>query len=301
MTPPFVFSPRYEVDIGPHVFPTSKYRLLRERLLERGIARPEDFAEPTMPARADLLRAHTREYLDDLEHLRPTWRTAYSELPLTREIVEGFTLAAGGTLMAARLALEAGAALHLGGGLHHAFAERAEGFCYVNDVAVAALTLIDEGRIERAAVIDCDVHQGNGTASIFGYDPSVFTFSIHQEWNYPVKERSDLDIGLEDGVGDADYLAILEREVPPILDRERPEIVFYLAGADPYEHDQLGGLALTRAGLEERDRLVLARCRERGIPVAVLLAGGYAVRLDDTISIHEATALEVLRVLGRLP
>ncbi len=301
MTPPFVASARYEVDIGPHVFPTAKYRLVRERLLARGLARPEDFAEPPMPSEVDLRRAHAAEYLDDLRHLRPTWRTIYSELPLTRAIVEGFTLAAGGTLLAARNALESGAALHLGGGLHHAFADRAEGFCYVNDVAVAAHALLAEGRAARAAVIDCDVHQGNGTARIFAEDATVFTFSIHQEWNYPVKEQSDLDIGLEDGVGDAEYLAHLDREVPRILDRERPNVVFYLAGADPYVEDQLGGLALTKAGLRERDRRVLAWCRERGIPVAVTLAGGYAARLDDTVAIHEATAEEVLRALRRLP
>src|SRR5262245_2459629 len=290
MTTPFVHSARYEVDIGVHVFPTEKYRLLRERLLARGLATAADFAEPQMPSWQDLLRVHTPEYLDDLFNMRSTWRTSFSELPLTKEIVEAFTLAAGGTTLAARSAIEAGAALHLGGGLHHAFAEHAEGFCYVNDVAVAARLLLEEERVGKIAVIDCDVHQGNGTARIFEDDPSVFTFSIHQENNYPLKERSDRDVGLENGVGDAEYLAILAREVPAIFDGERPDFVFYLAGADPFEQDQLGGLSLTKAGLRERDRAVIAWCRERAIPVATVLAGGYAVRLADTITIHEATA-----------
>lgn len=300
MAAPFVYSPRYEVDIGPHVFPTVKYRLVRERLLVRGLAGAGDFEEPAMPAEEDLLRAHDREYLEDLKSLRATRRTAYSELPLARAIVEAFTLAAGGTLLAARNALESGAALHLGGGLHHAFRDHAEGFCYVNDVAVAAAALLAGGRVARVAVIDLDVHQGNGTARIFAGDPAVFTFSVHQENNYPVKERSDRDVGLDDGVGDDEYLEVLEREVPPILERHRPEIVFYLAGADPYAEDQLGGLALTKEGLRERDRRVLAWCRGRGIPVCGALAGGYAWRLGDTVAIHEATAEEFLRGLGRL-
>jgi len=300
VTPPFVHSLRYEVDIGPHVFPVAKYRLVRERLIARGLASAADFAEPEMPSTEELTRVHEPAYLEDLRRLRVTARTASSELPLTREIVEAFTLAAGGTLLAARRALETGAALHIGGGLHHAFRDRAEGFCYVNDVAVAARALLAEGRIERAAVIDLDVHQGNGTARIFAEEPAVFTFSVHQENNYPVKERSDRDVGLDDGAGDDEYLAVLEREVPPILDRHRPEIAFYLAGADPYERDQLGGLALTLAGLRERDRRILAWCRERGVPVCVVLAGGYAQLESDTVAIHAATAEEVLRQLGRM-
>lgn len=299
MTAPFVYSDRYEVDIGPHVFPTVKYRLARERLIASGRARPGDFAEPSMPSDADLRRAHAAEYLEDMRLLRSTWRTIYSELPITREIVDASALAAGGTILAARGALEVGASLHIGGGHHHAFADHAEGFCYVNDVAVAALALLAEGRIARAAVIDLDVHQGNGTAKIFEEDPNVFTFSVHQEWNYPIKERSCRDVGLEDGVGDEKYLGVLDREVPPILDAHRPDLVFYLAGADPYREDQLGGLALTRDGLRERDRRVIAWARERGIPVTVALAGGYAARLDDTVAIHVATAEEVLRALGR--
>jgi acetoin utilization deacetylase AcuC-like enzyme len=299
--PPFVHSRGYEVDIGPHVFPIAKYRLVRERLIARGLATDADFAEPRMPSREELLRVHEAAYLEDLFGLRATWRTASSELPLSRAIADAFTLAAGGTLLAARHAIEAGAALHIGGGLHHAFADHAEGFCYVNDVAVAARALLAEGCVARAAVIDCDVHQGNGTARIFAEDPAVFTFSIHQENNYPVKERSDRDVGLEDGVGDDEYLARLEREVPQILERHRPDVVFYLAGADPFAQDQLGGLELSMDGLRERDRRVLAWCRGRGIAVCVALAGGYAQFERDTVAIHAATAEETLRALGRLP
>lgn len=299
-TPAFVYSPRYEVDIGPHVFPVVKYRLIHERLIESGVADESDFVEPDMPSREELLRVHTPAYLEDLRQLRATARTIASELPLTEPIVAGFTLAAGGTLLAARIALRGGASLHIGGGLHHAFADRAEGFCYINDVAVAARALLAEGAIERAAVVDCDLHQGNGTAHIFAEEPAVRTFSMHQEANYPIKQRSDRDVGLADGVGDKEYLAILEREVPSILDSHRPDLVFYLAGADPYKEDLLGGLAMSRDGLRERDRRVIGWCRERAIPVAALLAGGYARRVSDTVAIHAATAEEILRALGRL-
>jgi acetoin utilization deacetylase AcuC-like enzyme len=305
MTPvhpsPFVHSLRYEVDIGPHVFPVVKYRLVRESLIEAGLATEEDFAEPSMPSREDLLRVHTPAYLDDLDHLRPTHRTMYSELPLTRAIVDAFTLAAGGSILAGRLALSSGACLHLGGGLHHAFADHAEGFCYVNDVAVAIRVLQAEGSIERAAVIDLDVHQGNGTAHIFGEDPSVFTYSVHQEHNYPPKRQSDRDVGLENGADDAEYLAILNRDVPHILDTHRPQLVFYLAGADPYCEDSLAGLSLTKVGLRARDRRVITWCRESGIPIAGALAGGYARLVTDTVAIHRATAEEFLRALGRAP
>ncbi len=300
MTAPFVHSARYEVDIGAHVFPVVKYRLIRENLIESGLATAADFAEPDMPSREDLVRVHTTAYLDDLAMLRRTHRTLSSELPLSREIVEGFTLAAGGSMLAARNAIASGACLHLGGGLHHAFADHAEGFCYVNDVAVAIRVLQAEGAIARAAVIDCDLHQGNGTARIFAESPEVFTYSIHQENNYPVKERSDRDVGLDDGVGDEGYLAILDRDVPKILDAHKPDLVFYLAGADPFVEDTLGGLALSRNGLRERDRRVIAWCRERGLPIAGALAGGYARFVKDTIAIHGATAEEFLRALGRL-
>lgn len=293
-----VHAPAYECDIGPHVFPTVKFRLVRERLVAEGRVRNEDI-EPARPApREDLLGVHSPGYLEDLEHLRWTPRTLASELPLTREIVDAYVLAAGGTTQAARAALDRGFAVNLGGGFHHAFADRAEGFCYVNDLAVAARALQHEGRITRAAIVDVDVHQGNGTARIFAGDPSVFTLSIHQESNYPMpKERSDLDVGLADGAGDDEYLTSLEHALEPVW-AFAPDLVLLQAGADPYRDDQLGGLALTLEGLERRDRLVLEGCAARGIPAAATFGGGYARRLEDTVEIHAATCRIALRLAG---
>jgi acetoin utilization deacetylase AcuC-like enzyme len=190
--------------------------------------------------------------------------------------------------------------MHLGGGLHHAMPDHAEGFCYVNDVAVALRGLLTEGHIRRAAVIDTDVHQGNGTARIFQGDPSVYTFSIHQENNYPIKETSDWDIGLDDGIGDDAYLEILAAAVPRILDRAQPDLVAMVAGADPYYDDLLGGLSLSLDGLARRDRLVVDTCARHGVPVVGMLAGGYARRLEDTVAIHAATARAVLAWDGRV-
>ncbi len=285
-----VHSPAYACDIGPHVFPVVKYGRVRARLLREGAIEEADVRAPEPPPRETLRLVHTDAYLDDLERLVPSTRTAWSELPLTTEIVAAYELAAAGTLLAAREALAGAAAVHLGGGFHHAFADRAEGFCYVNDLAVAIRALQREGAIRRAAVVDLDVHQGNGTAAIFAGDPAVFTLSLHQQNNYPaVKPPSDLDVGLPDGTGDAEYLALLD----PALERvwaSAPELVLYQAGADPYAHDQLGGLALTVGGLEERDRRVLAGCASRGIPAVVTLGGGYARHVDDTVEIHTRTA-----------
>jgi acetoin utilization deacetylase AcuC-like enzyme len=201
----------------------------------------------------------------------------------------------GGTIAAATAALEDGAAAHLGGGLHHAFANHGEGFCPLNDVAVAIRVLQRERDLRRAAVVDCDVHHGNGTSMIFERDPDVFTFSIHQQLNYPFfKPRSDLDVGLEDGAGDERYLAALAAALPRVLEG-RPEIVVYLAGADPFAGDRLGGLTLTRAGLLARDRLVIDAAREAGIPLATVLAGGYAANVADTVDIHVATIETMIR------
>lgn len=297
-----VYSPAYETDIGPHVFPTEKYRGVYESLREEGLS---EILEPASPSREELLRVHAAEYLDDLEGLRWTPRTWRSELPISAEIVRWFELSCGGSTRAARRALESGWAAHLGGGFHHAFADHAEGFCYLNDLAVAARTLQAEEGVPRVAVIDVDVHQGNGTAAIFADDPSVFTFSIHQEDNYPVKERSDRDIGLlsfdrsragSPYVTDDLYMRILEPAIEEILDEFRPALVLYQAGADPYEQDRLGGFRLSRQGLGRRDAVVLGGCRERGIPVAITLGGGYAEDVVDTIAIHA----ETVRVASRL-
>lgn len=291
-----ITSSAYEADIGAHVFPTEKFRGVLDRLTAEDSL--SGALEPHEPTREDLLRVHTPEYLDDLDHCRWTERTAYSELPISPEIVRWFRLSCGGTILAARQALDLGWAAHLGGGFHHAFPARAEGFCYLNDLAVAARAVQAEGRVERVAVIDVDVHQGNGTAAIFQGDDTVFTFSIHQEDNYPVKERSDRDIGIvswdpsregSPSVTDDLYLGLLEPAIVEILDSFRPQLVLYQGGADPYEEDQLGGLRLTLEGLRRRDEAVAQACHARGVPFAITLGGGYALDIDDTIAIHTET------------
>ena len=279
----------YWCDIGAHVFPTAKFARVRDRLVAEEAVAEAQIIEPEPASREQLLLVHTAEYLDDLARLRWTPRTMWSELPISEEIVRAYVLAAGGTLRAAREALAGGVGVNIGGGFHHAFADRAEGFCYINDLAVAIRVLQKEGRIRRAAVVDCDVHQGNGTARLFAGDPEVFTCSIHQEDNYPVpKERSDLDIGLPNRIGDAEYLVRLAEGLERVWD-SRPELVLYQAGADPYVDDLLGGLSLSLEGLEQRDRLVLEGCSERGISAVVTLGGGYARRLEDTVQIHFQT------------
>lgn len=300
-----VYSPRAWADIGPHVFPMEKYEGVYRRLtVEDGLS---GALRPELSPREDLLRVHSAAYLDDLAGERHTWRTAASELPLSAEIAEFFQLACGGTTLAGRVALERGWSVHIGGGFHHAFEERAEGFCYLNDLAVAARAVQATDQAERIAVIDLDVHQGNGTAAIFRGDPDVYTFSIHQEDNYPVKERSDRDIGLvsydrsREGspwVDDELYLTTLDLALTEILDESRPDLVLYQAGADPYEGDQLGGFRVTRDGLRRRDEAVFRACLERRIPVATTFGGGYAVDVADTIAIHLETVRAARRVLG---
>ena len=217
-------------------------------------------------------------------------------------MVEGFRLMTGGTIMAARTAIsEKGngswsPVFHVGGGFHHAFANHGEGFCLFNDVAIAVRLLLQAGAIERAAIVDLDVHHGNGTAFIFASEPRVFTFSMHQEYNYPAfKPKGSLDVGLPDGATDPLYLDRLASSLDQVF-AARPELVLYLAGADPFVGDQLGGLALTKGGLRERDRMVLSACRAHGTPIVVVLAGGYARDVEDTVDIHVATFEEVLRV-----
>ncbi|HEY3215182.1 MAG TPA: histone deacetylase [Candidatus Eisenbacteria bacterium] len=295
MSAAVVHSPEYECDIGLHVFPTEKFALVRRSLVQSGVVDDAAIACPVPAPREDLLLVHTEEYLSDLDHLRWTPRTACSELPLTAEIVRAYVLAAGGTTLAGREALARGVGVNLGGGFHHAFAELASGFCYINDLAVAIRVLQRDGGIGRAAVVDCDLHQGNGTAHLFRHDDRVFTFSIHQEHLYPVKERSDLDIGLENATCDEEF----NRRLAEGLERvwaHRPELVLYQAGADPFEDDQLGSLRLTFAGLETRDRLVLEGCAERDIPVVVTLGGGYARRVSDTVRIHTTTCQIAIRL-----
>jgi len=295
-----IYSPDYEVDIGPHVFPTDKYRLARDLLIRDGAATPADFVEPQPASRADLKTVHTKALLDDLESRRWTEATRQSELPLTSEIVRAYLLAAGGTTLAARMALEGRQPMvpHLGGGFHHAFAGHAEGFCYINDIAVAIRVMQRDGLIRRALVVDADLHQGNGTAHIFADDPDVFTMSIHQENNYPAKQHSDLDIGLEDFAGDETYLRELGAVYPAIADRHQPQLLVYVAGADPYEHDQLGTLKITLDGLRRRDELVLGGAAMLGIPTVVVMAGGYACDKADTARIHAETVKAAMRLGG---
>ena len=312
-----VYSARYRIDIGPHVFPTDKYQRVHARLLETGVILPGDVVEPGPASWEALALVHTAEYLERLRDgaMSPE-DVAQLELPWSREMVEGFRVMTGGTIQAAlitcrldddrtqrpqstqsgqRSAGSAGFAFnvvcHVGGGLHHAFPSHGEGFCPFNDVAVAVRVLQARG-VERLAIVDLDVHHGNGTAFIFESDPRVFTFSMHQQHNYPLwKPRGSLDVGLPDGAGDARFLGELGRALPVVM-AHRPQCVFFLAGADPYEDDQLGGLRLTKEGLQERDRAVIDAVRGAGVPLVVVLAGGYARRVDDTVAIHAATIAE---------
>lgn len=279
-------------DIGPHVFPIEKYLIL-ERLLREELKVPaEHFHRPEPVTYEDLERVHTPGYLRDLEAAKKTWATLQSELPVTPEVIGGFRRMVGGSITAARLALQHGMGFHIGGGFHHAFPDHAEGFCYLHDVAIALERLRADVGVERALFVDTDVHQGNGTAVIYAQDHATFTYSIHQENNYPVKQRSDLDRGLDDGIPDIAYLRALEQDLDTIDRRftEKPDLLCYVAGVDPYRDDQLGGLALTAEGLAQRDALVLRRYRERGVPVAVFLAGGYAPTPEVTAGLHLGTA-----------
>jgi acetoin utilization deacetylase AcuC-like enzyme len=316
-----VYSARYRIDIGLHVFPTEKYQRVHARLVETGVIRPADIVEPQPATWDELALVHTEEYLAKMREGRLSREDVEQlELPWSAEMVDGFRLMAGGTIQAALIACgpndvrtqrpsgahspttlagSAGFAFkvvcHIGGGLHHAFPNHGEGFCPFNDVAVAARVLQSRG-LERIAIVDLDVHHGNGTAFVFESDPRVFTCSMHQQHNYPMwKPNGSLDIGLADGTDDATFLRELARALPAVM-AHRPQCVFYLAGADPYEDDQLGGLRLTREGLRQRDRLVVDAVGRDGVPLVVTLAGGYARHVEDTVAIHAATIEEALRV-----
>jgi acetoin utilization deacetylase AcuC-like enzyme len=295
---PIVFHEGYEVDIGPHVFPTAKYRLVRDHLARDGVFEIEGLFRPEPVADEELRRVHTERWVEKLSSGRLDLRDELLlELPYTPELRDAAWLSCGGAILTARLALEKGIGAHIGGGYHHAFPDHGEGFCPLNDVSVAIRSLQARGEIESALVVDLDVHHGNGTAAIFADDPSVFTFSMHQENNYPLpKPRGDLDIGLDDGTEDGEYLSALADHLASIFGRTRPDLAYYLAGADPYREDQLGGLALTRSGLRKRDELVLGELAKRAVPVAVCLAGGYARDTRDTVSIHCATVEVALKV-----
>jgi len=281
-----------------HRFPMAKYRLLRERLVSEGILREEDLSVPGAIEWDALRLVHDPAYVEQIASgTLPADAQRRIGFPWSPTMVERSRRSVGATLAAAREALTAKVAANLAGGTHHAFRDRGEGYCVFNDVAVAAAVLLREGAIARAAVVDCDVHQGNGTAAIFRDEPAVFTFSMHGARNFPFrKEVGDLDVTFEDGAGDEEYLAALAAHLPRVLDAHRPDLVFYLAGADPYEGDRLGRLKLTIAGLQARDRLVFDACRTRRLPVAVAMSGGYAPQVDAIVSIHVNTIAEAVRM-----
>jgi acetoin utilization deacetylase AcuC-like enzyme len=274
-----------------HRFPMAKYSRLRQRLLEKGIVSDDDLYEAPLAALDDLRLAHTADYVEAvMAGTVPREIQRRIGFPWSPQMVERARRSVGATIAASRQALVDGCSANLAGGTHHAFADRGEGYCVFNDVAVAARVLQRGGEARRVAVIDCDVHQGNGTASIFRDDRSVFTLSLHGAKNFPFrKDVSDLDIELEDGTGDAVYLESLERAVEFVLATHHPDVVFYLAGADPYEGDRLGRLALTIDGLRARDELVLTRCHRDGLPLVITMSGGYAPDVDAIVRIHSNT------------
>lgn len=320
-----IYNEGYFLPIGQHVFPAEKYRRVHDRLLETKNAEPSDFLTPEAASDDDIRLVHTPEYVRKLKTgtLSPH-EEMQLEVPYSAELVQAFWLAAGGSILAAGRALEDGAAFNIGGGFHHAFPDHGEGFCMIHDVAVAIRRMQRDGKIHRAMTVDCDVHHGNGTAAIFAANrqasaplPStsapalgggrgraahagdVFTISLHQHNNYPqVKPPSSIDVDLPDGIGDDDYVAWLDNALSSGLRQFEPELICYIAGADPYEEDQLGGLKLTLEGLKRRDQLVFRVARARRIPVMVSYAGGYARRVEDTVTIHCNTVLAAREVFA---
>jgi acetoin utilization deacetylase AcuC-like enzyme len=303
-----IYSDDYYLPIGAHVFPAEKYRRIHDRLIETNVAEANDFLTPQPASEEDILLVHTHDYVRKLKTGTLSPREELQlEVPFSPELVRAFWLAAGGSILAAQCALKDKLAINLGGGFHHAFPDHGEGFCMINDVAVAIRAMQRDKKIERAMTVDCDVHQGNGTAAIFaGSRPvadvlpsksagtvqpkssaDVFTISLHQQNNYPaLKPPSSIDVDLPDGTGDDDYLAWLDNALSSGLRQFSPDLICYIAGADPYCKDQLGGLALTMEGLKKRDELVFKIARAKNIPVMVTYAGGYARHVEDTVNIH---------------
>jgi acetoin utilization deacetylase AcuC-like enzyme len=322
-----IYSDAYYLPIGAHVFPAEKYRRVRDQLLQNGVAEAGDFLEPPPATDQDILLVHTPEYVHKLRTgtLSPREQMEL-EVPFSPELVQAFWLAAGGSILAAQQALTDRVSVNIGGGFHHAFPDHGEGFCMIHDVAVAIRRLQHDGTIRTAMTVDCDVHQGNGTAAIFagtrapgdplpsasGSPPAmagvghknahasdVFTISLHQHNNYPaVKPPSSIDVDLPDGVEDADYLAWLDNALSSGLRQFEPDLLCYVAGADPYRDDQLGGLSLTIDGLKKRDELVFRVARARDIPVMVTYAGGYARNVEDTVTIHTNTVIAAQEVFA---
>jgi acetoin utilization deacetylase AcuC-like enzyme len=325
-----VYSDAYYLPIGDHVFPAEKYRRVHDRLISNTIAEAKDFLEPQPATDLDILLVHTPEYVQKLKTGTLSPREEMEmEIPYSRDLVDAFWLAAGGSILAGRQCLIDRVCFSIGGGFHHAFPDHGEGFCMIHDVAVAIRRLQRDDKIRTAMIVDCDVHQGNGTAAIFAGTrieslplPSVsssrrneksgaqtkmhgaqrgdvFTISLHQHNNYPLwKPPSSIDVDLPDGVGDDDYLAWLDNALSSGLRQFDPDLLCYVAGADPYREDQLGGLDLTIEGLKKRDELVFRVAQARGIPVMVTYAGGYARNLEDTVTIHSNTVVAANEVFG---
>ncbi len=328
-----VYSDAYYLPIGQHVFPAQKYRLIYQRLISTGLAVQIDFLEPKPAADKDILLVHTSEYVYRLQYgMLSAAEELQMEIPYSEELVDTFWLAAGGSILAANKALEDRIAVNVGGGFHHAFPNHGEGFCMIHDVAVAIRRLQKDGKIKKAMTLDCDVHQGNGTAAIFGnrqtvarnlpswgatvsdlpkaavaetdlpagLKEDVFTISLHQANNYPaVKPPSSIDINLPDHTTDEQYLSWLDNAISSGLRQFTPDLLCYVAGADPYKEDQLGGLDLTIEGLKQRDEMVFRAARAKDIPVMVTFAGGYANNVEDTITIHCNTIAAAKEIFGR--
>ena len=322
-----IYSNDYFLPIGAHVFPAEKYRRVHDQLIRDGVAEPSDFVTPQPARDQDILLVHTPEYVKKLKTGTLSRREEQEmEVPYSPELVRAFWLAAGGSILATEHALRDRVGFNIGGGFHHAFPDHGEGFCMIHDVAVAIRRLQRDGKIRTAMTVDCDVHHGNGTAAIFAgtrtpTDPlpstsaalnrapagkirhahagDVFTISLHQHNNYPAsKPPSSIDVDLPDGIGDDDYLAWLDNALSSGLRQFDPELICYVAGADPYREDQLGGLALTLEGLKRRDELVFRVAKARNIPVMVTYAGGYARKVEDTVTIHCNTVVAAREVFS---
>lgn len=298
-----VYHERYDLNLGPHVFPSQKFRLIAEQLVRDGIAEPRDFLRPELAKDEDILRVHTEEWVRKLKTGALTASDVMKlEVPYSPALVEAVWLAAGGTILAAQSALNDGFGCNLSGGFHHAYPGHGEGFCAIHDVAVAIRRMQADGAIRKAIIVDTDVHHGNGTAAIFANDESVFTLSIHQENNYPAhKPPSTIDLHMADRVDDEEYLEELLPAVEKALEEFAPQMLFYVGGADPYCEDQLGGLSLTKRGLQQRDREVFRLACKRGIPVVTTLAGGYARQVEDTVQIHCNTIVAAREVAKAFP
>ena len=292
---------RYQLPLpGWHRFPIVKYARLRERIEQSGLIGPGDLLIPPAASNQQLSVVHDVDYLDKvIEGAMSPDEVRGMGFPWSRELVERSRRSVGATIAASRIALQEGIAVNLAGGTHHAFRDHAAGFCLFNDSAVAARVLQVEGQARRILIIDCDVHQGDGTASIFAEDSTVFTFSIHGAMNYPFqKQIGDLDIELADGTQDDSYLEALDVGLTMALDRAEADFALYLAGADPFLGDRLGRLRVSKEGLAARDRMVLHRCRSLNLPVALMMAGGYAQDIEDTVDIHFRTVAEAVSVAG---